>query len=50
MKVLVIPTWYPNGEDKLMGVYHKEFTYALNSYGVKADMLFIDRQRSQQTQ
>ena len=45
MRVLVIPTWYPNGEDKLMGVYHKEFTYALNNYGIKADMLFIDRQR-----
>lgn len=45
MKVLVIPTWYPNGEDKLMGIYHKEFTYALNTYGVEASMLFIDRQR-----
>lgn len=45
MRVLVIPTWYPNGEDKLMGVYHKEFTYALNNYGIKTDMLFIDRQR-----
>jgi len=46
MKVLVIPTWYPSGEDKLMGNYHKEFTYALNKNGVKADMLFVDRQRS----
>lgn len=45
MKVLVIPTWYPSGEDKLMGIYHKEFTQALNKYGVDADMLFIDRQR-----
>lgn len=45
MKVLVIPTWYPNGEDKLMGIYHKEFTCALNKYGVDADILFIDRQR-----
>ncbi len=45
MKVLIIPTWYPNGEDKLMGIYHKEFTYALNNYGIKANMLFIDRQR-----
>lgn len=46
MRVLVVPTWYPSGEDKLMGNYHKEFTYALNKNGIKADMLFIDRQRS----
>lgn len=45
MKVLVIPTWYPNGEDKLMGIYHKEFTENLNNYGIDANMLFIDRQR-----
>lgn len=45
MKVLVIPTWYPSGEDKLMGQYHKDFTHGLNKYGVDADMLFIDRQR-----
>lgn len=45
MKVLVIPTWYPNGADKLMGIYHKEFTEALNNHGILANMLFIDRQR-----
>lgn len=45
MKVLIIPTWYPNGADKLMGAYHKEYTEALNEYGIDADMLFIDRQR-----
>lgn len=45
MKVLVIPTWYPTGKDKLMGNYHKEFTEALNDYGIKADMLFIERER-----
>lgn len=45
MKVLVIPTWYPTGKDKLMGNYHKEFTEALNAYGIKADMLFIERER-----
>lgn len=45
MKVLVIPTWYPSGEDKLMGIYHKEFTDALNKNGIDADMLYIDRQR-----
>ena len=45
MKVLVVPTWYPTGEDKLMGNYHKEFTAALNEFGVEANMLFIDRQR-----
>lgn len=45
MKVLIIPTWYPNGEDKLMGIYHKEFTESLNKYGIDSNMLFIDRQR-----
>lgn len=45
MKVLVIPTWYPNGKDKLMGIYHKEFTEALNNFGIDANMLYIDRQR-----
>lgn len=48
MKVLVIPTWYPSGEDKLMGIYHKEFTESLNKYGIKADMLFIQRERLSQ--
>ena len=45
MRVLVIPTWYPSGEDKLMGIYHKEFTHALNKYGVNADMLYVEKQR-----
>lgn len=45
MKVLVIPTWYPNGADKLMGIYHKEFTQALNNHGIMANILFVDRQR-----
>lgn len=46
MKVLVIPSWYPNGEDKLMGIYHKEYCEALaNRDNVKVDMLYIDRQR-----
>lgn len=45
MKVLVIPTWYPSGADKLMGAYHKDFTDNLNKHGIKADMLYINRQR-----
>ena len=45
MKVLIIPTWYPSGEDKLMGIYHKEFTEALNNNNVEANMLFIERER-----
>lgn len=45
MKVLVIPTWYPGDEDKLIGIYHKEFTSALNKYGIESDILYIDRQR-----
>jgi len=48
MRVLVIPTWYPIGEDNLMGIYHKEFTYALNKHGVNANMLFIERERLKQ--
>lgn len=45
MKVLVIPTWYPSGEDKLMGIYHKEFTHALNKYGIEANMLYVEKRR-----
>lgn len=45
MKILVIPTWYPMGADKLMGQYHKEFTEALNKYGIEANILYIYRMR-----
>ncbi len=45
MKVLIIPTWYPSGEDKLMGIYHKEFTESLNNNGIDANILFIERNR-----
>lgn len=45
MNVLVIPSWYPNGTDKLMGIYHKEFTEALIKNNISANMLYIDRQR-----
>lgn len=44
MHVLIIPTWYPNGADKLIGIYHKEYTEALNKNGIKANILYIDRQ------
>lgn len=46
MKVLVIPSWLPFGEDKLMGIYHKDFTEALNEHkNIKANILFLYRQR-----
>lgn len=44
MKVLIIPSWYPEGEDKLMGVYHKEYAEALAESGVQTDMLYVYRQ------
>lgn len=46
MNILVIPSWYPNGVDKLMGIYHKEFCTALSKReGIKVNMLYLDRQR-----
>ena len=45
MNVLVIPSWYPSGKDKLMGIYHKEFCEALVSKNINVNMLFIERER-----
>ena len=45
MRVLVIPSWYPTGEDKLMGIYHKEYCAALaKEQNIQVNMLYIDRQ------
>ena len=41
MKVLIIPSWYPEGKDKLMGIYHKDYAYALSKNNVEVDMLHI---------
>ena len=46
MNILVIPSWYPNGTDKLMGIYHKEFCEALSKdKNINVNMLYVDRQR-----
>ena len=43
MKILVIPTWYPNGKDQLMGIYHKEYCEALaKDPEIDVDMLFVE--------
>ena len=43
MKVLVIPSWYPEGKDKLLGIYHKEYCHGLSKNGFDIDMLYISR-------
>lgn len=40
-KVLIIPSWYPIGADKLMGKYHIDYAKEMNKL-VKTDMLFIE--------
>ena len=46
MHVLVIPTWYPNGDDKLIGIYHKEFCKELaKRKDIKVNMLYVYRQK-----
>lgn len=45
MNVLIIPSWYPSGADKLMGIYHKEYAEALGAReDINVNMLFVDRQ------
>lgn len=45
MNVLIIPSWYPSGADRLMGIYHKDFAKALaKRKDINVNMLFIDRQ------
>lgn len=45
MNVLIIPSWYPSGADRLMGIYHKDFAKALaKRKDINVNMLFVDRQ------
>ena len=43
MKVLVIPSWYPEGNDRLMGIYHKDYCMAISNK-IDVDMIYIYRQ------
>ena len=46
MNILVIPSWYPSGKDKLMGIYHKEFCETLaKRKNINVNMLYIERER-----
>lgn len=46
IKVLVLPSWYPNGEDALMGQYHIEYCEALAADGrFDVSMLVVERAR-----
>ncbi len=43
--VLIVPTWYPNGRDKLLGRYHIDFCEALcDDKRMKANLIYVDRQ------
>jgi len=40
MHVLIVPSWYPNQENKIRGIFFKEQALALRESGLKVDVIY----------